>query len=409
MAKYSGTRKARHGVTTEKRRDLFAVPSSYALAHCVAQNLRMSRGIAAEFRKRYGRVRELLQQQPRIGETLKLSINGQSIFYLVTKKFPYQKPAYRVIWEALLDLRNHVLQQDILKLAIPKLGCGLNQLNWKILCYVGFCGRLSVRTYERTPRARTYRDYLEEAMREAIEAVKAGMSKKLAAATFGVERTTLGRRIVGTHPKAVGRPTVLTAQEEALIARTLGVVANWGFPLTKVDIRNVIKKFFNNNCPGPDFLDSFIKRNNLSVRMASNIKRSGSSVDHNDILDFINNIDLAIKEVKSTNFYNYDETNVTDDPGSRKVVVPRNTKRVERVQEHSRATISLMVCENASGDLLPPMVVYKALNLYDNWTQRGLQGTKYARTCSKCGFSSFSCLTSNPPERMTWQATFHQK
>ncbi|KAI4472185.1 helix-turn-helix psq domain [Holotrichia oblita] len=72
----------------------------------------------------------------------------------------------------------------------------------------------------RTPGARTYRDYSEEAMLEAIEAVKAGMSKKLAAETFGVERTTFGRRIVGTHPKAVGRPTILTAQEEALIAKT---------------------------------------------------------------------------------------------------------------------------------------------------------------------------------------------
>ncbi|KAI4463947.1 homeobox-like domain superfamily [Holotrichia oblita] len=100
-----------------------------------------------------------------------------------------------------------------------------------------------VRTYERTPGARTYRDYSDEIMREAIETVKAGMSKKLTAETFGVERTTLGRRIVGTH---LGRPSVLTAQEEAHTARTLGVVANWRFPLTKVDIRNVIEKFLDN-------------------------------------------------------------------------------------------------------------------------------------------------------------------
>lgn len=249
-----------------------------------------------------------------------------------------------------------------------------------------------VRTYQKTPGSRPYRNYTETAMREAIEAVNAGMSKKLAAQTFGVERTTLSRRLAGAHTKAVGRPKVLSDEEEALISRTLGVVANWGFPLTKVDIRDVIKKFldkqgktvgvFNNNYPGPDFLDSFIKRNKLSTRMASNIKRSRASVDRDDILQFFDNIDLTIREVKSVNFYNYDETNVTDDPGSRKVVVPRNTKRVERVQEHSRATISLMVCGNANGDLLPPMVVYKALNLYDNWTKGGPQGTKYASSSS---------------------------
>lgn len=122
-------------------------------------------------------------------------------------------------------------------------------------------------------------------------------------------------------------------------------------------------RIFKNNFPGHDFLQTFIKG-------------SRASVDRDEILNFFNNIDLAIREVKTSNLYNYDETNVTDDPGSRKVVVPRNTKTVERVQEHSRATINLMVCGIVNGDLLPQMVVYKALNLYDKWTQGGPRGTK---------------------------------
>ncbi|KAJ8940498.1 hypothetical protein NQ318_004437 [Aromia moschata] len=91
---------------------------------------------------------------------------------------------------------------------------------------------------------------------------------------------------------------------------------------------------------------------------------------------------VALQDVKSINLYNYDETNVTDDPGTKTVIVPRNTKRVERVQEHSRASISIMVCGNANGDLLPPMVVYKALNIYENWTQGCPVGTKYASSAS---------------------------
>lgn len=124
--------------------------------------------------------------------------------------------------------------------------------------------------------------------------------------------------------------------------KTLGTVANWGFPLTRIDIGDVVKKYldkqgkvvpvFKENTSDPDFLDSFIARNNLSIRIASNIKQSRSSVNRNDILNFFNNAKLALQEVKSTNLYNYDEANVTDNPGSRKVVVPRNTKRVERVQ-----------------------------------------------------------------------------
>lgn len=99
-----------------------------------------------------------------------------------------------------------------------------------------------VRTQQKTPGARTYRNYSEEdALLQAVDAVNAGMPRKLAAEFFKVGRTTLGRRLLGAHSKSVGRPKVLSDQEEALISKTLGVVANWGFPLTMVDIRDVIK------------------------------------------------------------------------------------------------------------------------------------------------------------------------
>lgn len=249
-----------------------------------------------------------------------------------------------------------------------------------------------VRNYQRTPGAKPYQDYSEENMEKAIQAVGAGMSKKLAAVTYQVPRTTLIRKVLGKNSGAVGRPRVLSAEEEHNISDTLGVVANWGFPLTRLDVRTVIAKYldkqgktikiFKNNTPGEDFLDAFIQRNRLSIRLASNIKRSRASVDREDILNFFTNINEALNDADDFNIYNYDETNVTDDPGAKKVVVPRNTKRVERVQNHSRTSISIMVCGNAKGDLLPPMVVYKSGNLYENWTEGGPPGTKYASSPS---------------------------
>lgn len=38
-------------------------------------------------------------------------------------------------------------------------------------------------------------------------------------------------------------PTVLTPDEEKLIAETLGVVADWGHPFTKADFREVVQKY----------------------------------------------------------------------------------------------------------------------------------------------------------------------
>lgn len=132
-----------------------------------------------------------------------------------------------------------------------------------------------VRTYSRVPGSRPYANFKKEDLEKALAAVAAGMPKKRAALTYKIPRTTLVRKVVGKNPKPVGHPTVLSRQEEATISATLGTVANWGYPLTRADVRDVIKKYldkqgktvavFHENTPGPDFLDSFIKRNRLSI------------------------------------------------------------------------------------------------------------------------------------------------
>ena len=37
-----------------------------------------------------------------------------------------------------------------------------------------------------------------------------------------------------------------------------------------------------------------------------------------------------------------------------------------------------MWCGNAAGDCLPPMVVYKAENIYESWVKGGHKGTVYS-------------------------------
>lgn len=46
----------------EVRRDLFAVPSNVSLAHCVSQDLQMSKGIAKLFRDKFRQVDVLKKQ-----------------------------------------------------------------------------------------------------------------------------------------------------------------------------------------------------------------------------------------------------------------------------------------------------------------------------------------------------------
>ena len=59
------------------------------------------------------------------------------------------------------------------------------------------------------------------------------------------------------------------------------------------------------------------------------------------------------------------------------IVVRRGRNSVERKIDHSKASNSVMFCGNATGVMLPPMVVYKAKFLYDGRVSCGPNGAIY--------------------------------
>lgn len=112
--------------------DVFTAPAEYSLAHCVAVDFRMDAGIATGFRRKFGRVHELQQQNAKVGGIAVLE-NGpqQYIYYLTTKKLSSQKPKISDLLKSLLAMRAHMKTKGVTKLAIPKIGCGLDRLKWK--------------------------------------------------------------------------------------------------------------------------------------------------------------------------------------------------------------------------------------------------------------------------------------
>ena len=64
------------------------------------------------------------------------------------------------------------------------------------------------------------------------------------------------------------------------------------------------------------------------------------------------------------------------------IVVRRGRNSVERKIDHSKASTSVMFCGNATGVMLPPMVVYKAKFLYDGRVSCGPNGAIYDSTDS---------------------------
>jgi len=89
--------------------------------------------------------------------------------------------------------------------------------------------------------------------------------------------------------------------------------------------------------------------------------------------------DLHSRIMLLCNIWNYDERNLSDEPGHKKVVTKHRCKYPERIINSTKSCVSLMFCGNAEGELLPPYVVYKAESLWSTWMEHG----PYCLKCSR--------------------------
>lgn len=120
----------------------------------------------------------------------------------------------------------------------------------------------------------------------------------------------------------------------------------------------------------------------ISKRISENIKRVRAEVSPATIKAYHEELQKSLNGLLPSHIINYDETNLTDDPGRKQVLTRRGTKYPERVLNHSKVSTSIVMAGTADGDLLPPYVVYKSSHLYDTWIQNGPKGTRYNRTSS---------------------------
>lgn len=156
---------------------------------------------------------------------------------------------------------------------------------------------------------------------------------------YGVPRATLIRKYRGVNILNPGGQPVLKPHEEEIIVSAIERAASWSCPFTHMEIRSMIKSFldrkgvherrFKEKLPGNDWLQLFLKRHcELTVRMAQNMKRSRSEVTAIEMNVYFDNLEETLADVNSNNILNYDETNMTDDPGQAEIVVRRGVKKL---------------------------------------------------------------------------------
>lgn len=114
---------------TIENRDLFTVPQGYYLCHCISADFALGAGIAKTFDEvynmRYKLFREFNDYQYEGGDALLID----NVFNLVTKPKYYHKPRYETLKEALEVMKDIMNMFDITKLAMPRIGSGLDRLD----------------------------------------------------------------------------------------------------------------------------------------------------------------------------------------------------------------------------------------------------------------------------------------
>lgn len=135
-----------------------------------------------------------------------------------------------------------------------------------------------------------------------------------------------------------GRKCVFTDEEERAFVDHVIQLCDFGFPVTDHDLQFIVKTYvdgsgrvikqFSNNYPGRHWMKNFLKRykKDLSQRFCSNIKRARAAVGEEELKKYFANLSTEMTDVNPDNIYNYDETNLVDDPGKKKILTKRGRK-----------------------------------------------------------------------------------
>ena len=112
------------------------MPNDYYLAHCISADFALGAGIAKQFVEEMDIKNKLisLYSEKRFKKDIigKYLLTG-NVFNLVTKEKYYYKPTYNSLECCLTNMKVYCLENNIKKIAMPKIGCGLDKLNWDMV------------------------------------------------------------------------------------------------------------------------------------------------------------------------------------------------------------------------------------------------------------------------------------
>lgn len=106
----------------EIRDDIFSLPSTFSLAHCVTEDFNNAFGMTADFKFKFGHIGALMDLNLHVSDVGHIFHNEQHVFYLIVKRKMSQKSLLCSLEIALYNLRKKMNDLKLTKLAITKYG-----------------------------------------------------------------------------------------------------------------------------------------------------------------------------------------------------------------------------------------------------------------------------------------------
>ena len=237
--------------------------------------------------------------------------------------------------------------------------------------------------------------YSKEDLAAAIEDIKSGrVSLNSAAKRHNIPKSTLSEHLNNKHTQAHGRPTRLTKEEESEIAQTCLIFSEWGYGLGKKEVLSVIHDYlkskkkthlFPNGIPGEAWWLGFLKRNpQLSLRKPQSLQIARAVSSTSDVVShwFTDVLKPLLEKhnlhLHPNRIYNADETSFALCGRPTRVVTKRGAKSPQFVVGGTgRENITVQMCVSATGQLLPPYILYTGQRLMFDLTQGGPLGARY--------------------------------
>ena len=236
------------------------------------------------------------------------------------------------------------------------------------------------------------KQWTEEQMLSAIEAVRKGMAANKAAMLHGIPRSTLKDRLSGRvrHGTKPGPHPYLQPSEEKELVEYLRTAARIGYGKTRREVKSIAenvaieKGMLKAARISNGWWRRFMERN-PSLRLRRGDATAGVRLDAVNA-DNIRGYYALLKEIYDEfdfeshpeRVYNMDETGVPLDPRPPKVIAAKGQKKVRYRSSGNKSQITVVGCGSATGQAIPPFIIFAAKQLNELWTRDEVSGSRFA-------------------------------